>query len=252
MVRPQGNKRVSKIDTYLNCAEVFAYRSTCIKRKYGAVIVKDDIVISTGYNGAPRGFENCCDLGRCPRIERNMHQGDGYGICHAVHAEANALLNCSRQQTIGADLYLVGVNPEDNSIHKAKPCPLCARMIIQAGINNVYLRVGEGADNYMVVSAKELEWVQNADFPFEDKTNTATFVCCHVLDKKRPILRVTHDEDGYWQFLCGDTHTEEQARIIPLMEAYNLDKRVGQVANMECGQSAERVDINSDWITSFS
>lgn len=163
MVRPENWKRISKIDTYLNCAEVFAYRSTCLKRKYGAVIVKDDVVISTGYNGAPRGFDNCCDLGKCPRIEQDMHQGDGYGICRAVHAEANALLNCSRQQTICADLYLTGVNPSDNTIHKAKPCPLCARTIIQAGINNVYLRVGEGADNYEVMSAKDLEWVQKAD-----------------------------------------------------------------------------------------
>ena len=161
MVKPEQGKRISKIDTYLNCAEVVAYRSTCIKRKYGAVIVKDDVVISTGYNGAPRGVENCCDIGKCPRIERNMHQGDGYGICRAVHAEANALLNCSRLQTIGADLYLSGVNPVDNSIHKAKPCPLCARMIIQAGIENVYMRVGDGADNYVVVPAKELEWVQS-------------------------------------------------------------------------------------------
>lgn len=90
-----------------------------------------------------------------------MHQGEGYGICRAVHAEANALLNCSRLQTIGADLYLSGVNPVDNSIHKAKPSPLCARMIIQAGIENVYMRVGDGADNYVVVPAKELEWVQS-------------------------------------------------------------------------------------------
>jgi len=163
MVTPENGKRISKVDTYLNCAEVFAYRSTCIKRKYGAVIVKDDVVISTGYNGAPRGFENCCDLGACPRMERDMHQGDGYGICRAVHAEANALLNCSRQQTIGADLYLTGVNPSDNSIHKAKPCPLCARTIIQAGIRNVYLRVGDGADNYEVKAATELEWVQSAE-----------------------------------------------------------------------------------------
>lgn len=162
MVRSENTKRVSKIDTYLNCAEVFAHRSTCIKRKYGAVIVKDDVVISTGYNGAPRGFENCCDIGTCPRIERDMHQGEGYGICRAVHAEENALLNCSRGQTMGADLYLVGVNPKDNSIHEAKPCPLCARSIIQAGINNVYLRIGEGADNYIVLPAKDLEWVQKA------------------------------------------------------------------------------------------
>ena len=161
MVSPSGEGRVSKIDTYLNCAEVFAYRSTCIKRKYGAVIVKDDVVISTGYNGAPRGFDNCCDLGTCPRIEKGMHQGEGYELCKAVHAEQNALLNCSRQQTIGADLYLVGVNPKDNTVHKAKPCPVCARLIMQAGIRNVYLRVGDGPDNYEVVPATNLEWVHS-------------------------------------------------------------------------------------------
>ena len=163
MVKPDGKKRISKIDTYLNVAETFAYRSTCLKRKYGAVIVKDDTVISTGYNGSPRGFENCCDNGECPRIKRNLHQGEGYGMCRAVHAEANALLNCSREQTIGADLYLSCVNPGNHSVHRAKPCPLCARQIIQAGINNVYLRVGEGADNYVVVPANELEWVQDAE-----------------------------------------------------------------------------------------
>ncbi|MCX4377808.1 MAG: dCMP deaminase family protein [Lachnospiraceae bacterium] len=158
MVIPEGLKRISKVDTYLNCAENFAYRSTCIKRKYGAVLAKDDAVISTGYNGSPRGFENCCDIGECPRIKLGLHQGEGYAICRAVHAEANALLNCSREQTLGADLYLAGVNPMDLSVHKAKPCPLCARMIIQAGIRKVYLRRGEGADNYEEIPAEKLEW----------------------------------------------------------------------------------------------
>ena len=158
MVIPQGNKRISKIDAYLNCAENFAYRSTCIKRKYGAVLVKDDAVISTGYNGSPRGYENCCDIGECPRIELGLHQGEGYAMCRAIHAEENALLNCSREQTMGADLYLAGVNPEDASVHQAKPCPLCARSIIQAGIRNVILRQGEGPDNYKIVPARELEW----------------------------------------------------------------------------------------------
>ncbi|MGN0406264.1 MAG: deoxycytidylate deaminase [Bariatricus sp.] len=158
MVIPEPGKRISKADAYLNCAENFAYRSTCLKRKYGAVIVKNDTVISVGYNGSPRGFENCCDIGNCPRIRHNMHQGEGYGICRAIHAEANALLNCSREATIGADLYLTGVNPSDMSVHKAKPCPLCARLIIQAGIRTVFLRQGEGSDNYLAVPAKELEW----------------------------------------------------------------------------------------------
>ncbi|MDE6505907.1 MAG: dCMP deaminase family protein [Eubacterium sp.] len=158
MVIPEKNTRISKTDTYLNCAESFAYRSTCIKRKYGAVIVKDDAVISTGYNGSPRGFEDSCDIGKCPRIEKELHQGEGYGICRAIHAEANALLNCSREQTIGADLYLAGINPDDSTVHKAKPCPLCARMIIQAGIKNVILRKGDGADNYEIIPSTELEW----------------------------------------------------------------------------------------------
>ncbi len=160
MVTPQMGKRISKIDTYLNCAENFAYRSTCIKRKYGAVIVKNDVVIATGYNGSPRGMENCCDIGECPRIKLNMHQGEGYGLCRAIHAEANALLNCSREQTIGADLYLSCVNPYDYSVHEAKPCPLCARSIIQAGIEKVILRTGADADQYSVVYAKDLKWYQ--------------------------------------------------------------------------------------------
>lgn len=163
MVKPVPGKRISKTDTYLNCAEVFAYRSTCLKRKYGAIIVKDDAVISTGYNGAPRGFESCYDLQKCPRMAMDMHQGEGYGICRVVHAEANALLNCSRQQTLGADLYLVGINPEDNSIHRANPCPVCARMIIQAGIRNVVLRVGSDPEEFIVVPAKKLCWVQDAE-----------------------------------------------------------------------------------------
>jgi len=158
MVIAKGAERVSKIDTYLNCAEVFAYRSTCLKRKYGAVIVKNDVVVSTGYNGSPRGMENCCDKGECPRMLLDMHQGDGYAMCKAVHAEANALLNCSREQTAGADLYLTGINPGDGSTHQAKPCPLCARLIIQAGIKNVYLRQSGNADGYTVIPAEKLEW----------------------------------------------------------------------------------------------
>ncbi|PWJ11532.1 dCMP deaminase family protein [Ruminococcus flavefaciens] len=158
MIISRGSERVSKEDTYLNCAEVFAYRSTCLKRKYGAVIVKNDAVLSTGYNGSPRGTENCCDRGECPRIPLGLHQGEGYGMCRAVHAEANALLNCSREQTVGADLYLTGVNPSDGSVHKAKPCPLCARMIIQAGIRNVYLRQSDAPNDYIKMPAEKLEW----------------------------------------------------------------------------------------------
>lgn len=158
MIQPTGNNRISKINTYLNVAEVFAYRSTCIKRKYGAVIVKNDVVISTGYNGSPRGYENCCDIGECPRMKLEMHQGEGYDICRAIHAEQNALLNCSREQTMGADIYLTGINPEDNTIHPAKPCPLCARFLLQAGIKNVIMRVGDREEDYIIVPATDLVW----------------------------------------------------------------------------------------------
>ena len=111
MIKPDGKHRVSKTDTYLNVAEVFAYRSTCIKRKYGAVIVKNDVVVSTGYNGSPRGYDNCCDIGTCPRMERNMHQGEGYDICRAIHAEQNALLNCFQRADPGSGFVLVGGEP---------------------------------------------------------------------------------------------------------------------------------------------
>ena len=146
MIIPDSNSRISKEDTYLNTAEVFAYRSTCLKRKYGAAIVKDDVIISTGYNGSPRGMTNCNELGICPRIKMQCHSGEGYSKCKAVHAEMNALLNC-----------LVGLNP-DTTIYSAKPCPICARMIIQAGINNVYLRQSNKENDFIKLNALDLEW----------------------------------------------------------------------------------------------
>lgn len=85
-------------------------------------------------------------------------------------------------------------------------------------------------------------------FPFMDKPNTATFVCCHVLNKERPILRVTHDEDGYWQFLCGGNHNIDDAQIVSLQFAYELDKSVAEVANMDYGHIAERKDKDSEWV----
>ena len=108
MVGPEGTKRISKIDTYLNVAEAFAYRSTCIKRKYGAVIVKDDVVISTGYNGAPRGRKNCVDMGFCTREAMQVPRGQRYELCRSVHAEANAIISASGRDLAGGTLYLVG------------------------------------------------------------------------------------------------------------------------------------------------
>ena len=153
MVRPQDSERISKINTYLNCAEVFAYRSTCIKRKYGAVIVKDDVVISTGYNGAPRGMENCCDIGKCPRIERNLHQGDGYAMCRAIHAEANALYNALYNGSC--------VNGSTIYVHGLPCCIECAKAIIQSGIKRVVYD-SKPKPNWEDSTAKALELFKEA------------------------------------------------------------------------------------------
>lgn len=86
------------------------------------------------------------------------------------------------------------------------------------------------------------------EFPFEDAPNTATFVCRHILSGEKPILFVSHDEDGYWQFLCGGSHTEDDAKIVSLMAAYRLDESVGELASMDYGQRAERIDVDSPWV----
>lgn len=154
-------ERISKINMYLNCAENFAGRSTCLRRKYGAVLVKNDTVISTGYNGSPRGMENCCDMGVCFRIQQKIPHGTGYSYCKSVHAEMNVLLNCSREQTIDSDLYLTGVDAETGTVIPALPCPICARLIIQAGVKNVYTRTADDG-SYELIKPEELTWFLEA------------------------------------------------------------------------------------------
>lgn len=126
--------RISIDDYYLNIANAVSKRSTCLRRKYGAVIVKNGEIIGTGYNGSPRGSENCCDNGICHRRNNEHNDGD-YGKCPAVHAEMNALLSVARKDSIGSTLYLYG-EEEGKSIN-AEPCPICSRLIINAGIERV-------------------------------------------------------------------------------------------------------------------
>ena len=99
--------RIDKTNYYLDIAQTVAERSTCLRRKFGAVIVKNDSIISTGYNGAPRGRKNCCDLGECLREKYEIPSGERYELCRSVHAEANAIIAASREETLGADLYTV-------------------------------------------------------------------------------------------------------------------------------------------------
>lgn len=128
--------RPSKTKYYLDIAASVAMRSTCLRRQYGAVIVKNDTIVSTGYNGAARGIDNCCDIGECWREAHGIPHGEQYEKCQAVHAEANAIINASREEMEGATLYLAGFENGKRLVNPY-PCEMCARLIRNAGINRV-------------------------------------------------------------------------------------------------------------------
>ncbi|MBR1454961.1 MAG: cytidine deaminase [Lachnospiraceae bacterium] len=126
--------RPSKDEYYLGIADAVLRRSTCLRRHYGAVIVNNDEIISTGYNGSPRGEKNCCDCGMCERERLNIPKGERYELCVAVHAEQNAVISASRDKTDGATIYIVGRNVSDGSLANPAPCKICRRFIRNAGI----------------------------------------------------------------------------------------------------------------------
>lgn len=128
-------------DTYfIEIAKVVSSRATCMRRKYGAVIVKDKVIISTGYNGSPRGMKNCIDTGICIRQEKNIPSGERYELCEAVHAEQNALLNAPPDRMKGSTIYIAGFE-EDKTFANGRPCKLCDRMIKNAQIKDIlYLK----------------------------------------------------------------------------------------------------------------
>lgn len=129
--------RISKDEYYLKIAEAVLERSTCLRRKYGAVIIKDDNVISTGYNGSPRGEVNCIDTGVCQRKAMNVPSGERYELCVAIHAEQNAIISAGRDKTIGATLYIVGKEAKTGEYANPNPCIMCRRFIKNAGIKRV-------------------------------------------------------------------------------------------------------------------
>lgn len=134
--------RPNKTKYYLDIAEAVAARSTCLRRHYGAVIVKNDVIIATGYNGAARGDNNCCDLGYCYREANNIPHGERYEKCEAVHAEMNAIISADRDKMIGATLFLAGVE-DGERIPDPKPCEMCRRVISNSGIRRVITKVDE-------------------------------------------------------------------------------------------------------------
>lgn len=130
--------RPSKNEYYLGIAEAVSKRSTCIRRRYGAVIVKDDRIISTGYNGSERGAINCSDTQQCLRQQQGIKQGERYELCNSIHAEQNAILSANRDDLRGATLYLYGFDVEqDKEIEDARPCSICSKFIKQVGITRV-------------------------------------------------------------------------------------------------------------------
>ena len=153
-------ERVSKINYYLDIAETVSERSTCLRKRYGAIIVKNDVIVSTGYNGAPRGRKNCSDIGSCMRDTLNIPRGERYELCRSIHAEANAIIAAAREQMIGADLYVACTDPADGSIvPNTCSCMMCKRQVINAGIARVIVR--EDKENYTVYDVED--WIENDD-----------------------------------------------------------------------------------------
>ena len=151
-------KRCDKNNYYLNIAEEVAKRGTCLRRHYGAVIVKDDEIISTGYVGAPRGRANCIDLEACIREEKKVPRGERYELCRSVHAEANAIISAARRSMIGSSLYLVGVDVNSGVlVENANSCSMCKRLIINAGISTVIIR--NSKSNYRRIDVSS--WIEN-------------------------------------------------------------------------------------------
>lgn len=152
--------RIDKINYYLDIAETVLKRGTCLRRNYGAVIVKNDEIISTGYTGAPRGRKNCIDLNYCYRETNKIPSGQMYERCRSVHAEMNAIISAARNEMIDATLYLVGINAKDSSyVENATSCSMCKRLIINSGIEKVIIR--KDKENFTIVKVQE--WVDKDD-----------------------------------------------------------------------------------------
>ena len=152
--------RIDKDNYYLDIAETVLERSTCNRAAYGALIVRNDEIISTGYNGAPRGRSNCIDLGYCIRDRLNIPSGERYELCRSVHAEANAIISAARSECIGGTIYLVAQDVHTGELlPNLQPCPSCRRMIINAGLSKIVIR--RTKTTYDIINVQE--WVFNDD-----------------------------------------------------------------------------------------
>ena len=153
-------ERVSKHNYYLDIAQTVASRGTCLRRSFGAIIVQNDSILATGYNGAPRGRKNCCDLGYCMRERLAIPRGERYELCRSVHAEANAIIAAGRESMIGSTLYMTCIDPHTKEVvGGVSSCAMCKRMVINAGIERVIVR--ENATEF--TEFKVQDWIDNDD-----------------------------------------------------------------------------------------
>jgi dCMP deaminase len=152
-------ERVSKENYYLDIAQTVAERATCLRRKFGAIIVKNDVIVSTGYNGAPRGRKNCSDLGFCYREQMQIPRGERYELCRSVHAEQNAIIAAPREQMLGATLYMACTLPDGTLQSGTNSCMMCKRTILNAGISTVVVR--DTPTEYRVVNVTD--WIEDDD-----------------------------------------------------------------------------------------
>ena len=153
-------ERVSKPNYYLDIARTVATRSTCLRKKFGAVIVNEDTIVSTGYNGAPRGRQNCDELGNCMRDKLGIPRGERYELCRSVHAEQNAIIAASRERMIGSTLYLACLDSKTGElVGDVTCCMMCKRTVINAGIENVVIKTGE--NEFKTIKVRD--WIINDD-----------------------------------------------------------------------------------------
>jgi len=144
---PKKLKRISKEEYYLGIAKGVAKRSTCFRRSIGAIIVRDDQIISTGYVGAPRKTKDSLEHGFCLRDKLRIPHGQRYELCRSVHAEQNAIINAARAgvSLLGGDMFIYGVSAETGGRINAFPCFICKKMIINSGLNRVICSTAEKA-----------------------------------------------------------------------------------------------------------
>lgn len=153
-------ERISKNNYYLDIAQTVSERSTCLRKRYGAIIVKNDVIISTGYNGAPRGRKNCSDIAYCYREHLGIPRGERYELCRSVHSEANAIISASRENMLGSSLYMCCTDPSTGEVvPDTNSCMMCKKLIINAGIAKVFIR--DTKNSYREISTTE--WIEDDD-----------------------------------------------------------------------------------------